>query len=89
MSIMRCTDCEAYVDTDDGTGLFDPRPGETGFWCESCVEEAMDNPVTFNPVMLALKIEDRGLFNMTMSEWYETQAELAFAEQESETEVKH
>ena len=86
---MLCTDCGAYVDTDDGTGLFDPRPGKTGFWCESCVEAAIDEPVTFNPIMDALKVEDRSLFNITMSEWYESQAEMALAEEESQAELKH
>jgi len=29
------------------------------------------------------------LFNITMSEWYESQAEMALAEEESQAELKH
>ena len=87
MSMMRCTDCDAVVDTDDGTGLFDPRPGKTGFWCESCVEAAIDEPVTFKEAILALKAEDRATYNEAMADWYDEQEEEILAE--TQTEVQH
>jgi hypothetical protein len=83
-----CKTCDAYVDSKDGTGLFDPRPGKTGFWCEPCVEAAIDEPVEFKEVILALKIEDPSLYHDAMFEWVEAQAKLADAEA-NEQEAKH
>ena len=76
MSVMLCTDCGAYVDTDDGTGLFDPRPGKTGFWCESCVEAAIDEAVTsrwtvrgVSPAVSDLAVLEAGRRGLTVGDW--------------------
>jgi len=46
MSIMTCSDCCAYIDTDfDVEGAWDDRPGKTGFWCQSCVESGTSQPM--------------------------------------------
>ena len=56
MSIATCTECGAYSDTDDGTGVF--ADTGTGFWCERCVENALENPAEHERIMDALKVQD-------------------------------
>lgn len=57
MSIMVCSDCSAYIDTDfDVAGVWEDKGG--GFWCERCVEDAISDPLDHKRIMEALKHQE-------------------------------
>lgn len=57
MSIMVCTGCDRYVDTDfDVEGVWEDRG--VGFWCAHCLEGAVSNPQDNERIMEALKHQD-------------------------------
>lgn len=51
MSMMTCTKCGAYVDTDDGTGVFEDKG--TRFWCEDCLQKAVEEMEPGCPILAA------------------------------------
>jgi hypothetical protein len=71
MGMMRCTTCEAIVDSDDGTGVWEDVG--TGFWCETCVEAACENPAKHERIMDALKVQDLETWEEAINNWYDTQ----------------
>ena len=54
---MRCDGCDAFIDTDEGTGLFeDAKPYR--FWCDDCVMDAFSRLDKDCPIVAAVKVQD-------------------------------
>ena len=87
MGMMRCTTCEAIVDSKDGTGVWEDAGTwlGTGFWCETCVEVACEYPAKHEHIMEALKVQDPETWEEAMINWQDTQDSIvAKAEHDAE-----
>jgi hypothetical protein len=54
---MRCDGCDGFIDTDEGTGLFEnAKPYR--FWCDDCVMTAFDHMAANCPIVAAVKVQN-------------------------------
>lgn len=67
MSIMRCDGCDGFINTDEGTGLFeDAKPYR--FWCDECVLNAFESQDANHTIVAVVKKQDPEAYAELMGE---------------------
>lgn len=57
MSMMACSGCSRYVDTDENVeGVWEDKG--TRYWCDRCLEEAAEEADPENVILANFKVQD-------------------------------